>query len=137
MTIPPPPRSRKLADCIWLDRLVGKIRLRAAGELPPDYFIGAQTGIDLIFTRHFGIELSAIEAIAQLPDAELVARFLALPGVNADSITRWNHVAENLGMEGFPMAGRIPLAIKNRYPNVDPARVRTALDILEVDEGLR
>jgi len=129
----PLPRA-ELAGCIWLPRILAKARLLQAGTLPPDYAARFchPGGVDGAFLAHFGFTREDILAAAALPDAQIESWLLAR--TNPDRITAWNHVAVNLGRPGFPLDGRLPVALATTYKNVDPQGKTTVFEVLETDE---
>lgn len=131
----PPPRAR-LADCMWLPRIVAKARLLASGDLPPDYAarFGHPGGVDGQFLAFFQLTADDITIAAPWPDVQVVAWFTALPQATPARIAEWNHVAENLGRAGFPMADRLPIALSTTYKHLAGAGLTSVFDVLEADE---
>ncbi|MDR3458354.1 MAG: DUF5069 domain-containing protein [Verrucomicrobiae bacterium] len=129
----PLPRT-ELAGCIWLPRILAKARRLQAGTLPPDYVARFchPGGVDGAFLAHFGFTREDILAASALPDAEIQSWLLAR--TNAGRIAEWNHVAVNLGRPGFPLDGRLPVALATTYKNVDPHGKTTVFEVLEADE---
>jgi hypothetical protein len=121
----PLPRAR-LADCVWLPRLVTKIRGIARGALPADAH----------FLRFFGISKEEmIDAVYRLDSDDAIARwFRAQPGMDGARIAQWNDFAEDLGKPGFPMAKRFLEVRPTTYAHLDPASVHSIFDLLEADE---
>jgi len=125
---------------MWLERIVYKVRMNAAGILLEEYrhALGAKSGVDGAFLNHFFLTLANIEAIALLPDDEAAAAFLRFPGVTPEKIAFWNEIAPNLGLKGFPMEGRVSMALSGPYKHLkDKPGLETVFDVLEADEGLR
>jgi len=119
---------------MWLERIVYKVRMNAAGILLEEYrhALGAKSGVDGAFLNHFFLTLANIEAIALLPDDEAAAAFLRFPGVTPEKIAFWNEIAPNLGLKGFPMEGRVSMALSGPYKHLkDKFNIRGALRFSE------
>ncbi len=132
MTVPKP--REQLAGCIWLPRILAKARLLQRGELPPDYAARFchSGGVDGQFLAHFNLTREGIIELAAKLDTEAAAWFQAR--FNADQIQKWNHNAVNLGRPGFPMEGRVPVALATTYKDIDPRGLTTVFEVLEADE---
>lgn len=131
----PTPRDR-LADCLWLPRLVAKARLLARGELPAEYVARFchPGGVDGHFLAHFELTRDDIVTAAANPDAEIARWFSAQPNAAA-RIAAWNRLAPNLGRPGFPMAERLPVALATTYCHLDASKITTVFEALEADEA--
>ena len=133
----PPPRA-KLADCVWLPRIVAKARALHAGELPVDYVdrFCNPVAVDGHFLQFFGLSkddlLSAAERFRS--DEEIARWFRARPDADAKRIEEWNAFAENLGRPGHPMAERLQTTLTTIYSHFDPNTVRCIFDLIEIDE---
>jgi len=134
MDLPRP--TDKLAGCMWLPRILAKARLRARGKLPEDYAVrfGHPSGVDGTFLAFFGLTVEAIVKAATLSDEEAAAWFLSLPAAAESGIERWNHVAVNLGRPGFPLAARLPIALRTSYQHLAHLNLPTIFEVLEADE---
>ena len=132
MKIPKP--REELAGCIWLPRILAKARGLQTGTLPPDYAARFchTGGVDGAFLAHFGFTREDILEAAALPDVEIGAWLLA--HTSAQRVAEWNHVAVNLGRPGFPLAGRLPVALATTYKHIDPQGKTTIFEVLEADE---
>lgn len=132
----PAPHDR-LADCIWLPRIVAKARCFLRGELPPEYEarFGHPTGVDGQFLGWFGLTRETLLGIVPQDDAGVITRFLALPGNGPAKIAEWNHVAVNLGRPGFPMEERLPVALATSYAHLAHLGIDNVLDVLAADEA--
>jgi len=131
----PSPRE-KLADCVWLPRILAKARLSAAGQLPPEYEsrFGHTTGTDGQFLSFFRVTKTDVMAICGQSDSAVAAWFLSLPTATPARIGEWNHLAVNLGRPGFPMAERFPIALATIYKHLAGGKFETIFEILEADE---
>ena len=135
----PSPRA-KLADCLWLPRIVAKARCLQAGELPADYAerFCNPVAVDGHFLQFFGMtKEELLEATNRFQSDEVIATwFCARPGIDSKRIDEWNYLAENLGKAGFPMAERFTAALATIYSHFDPATVRSIFDLIETDEKI-
>jgi hypothetical protein len=132
MKLPRP--TDRLADCVWLPRILAKARLWQRGELPPDYAANFchPERVDGLFLSHFGLSQADILAGAELSDEEATRWFLSR--TNASQIEQWNQVGLNLGRPGYPMAGRFAAALTSTYRHVDSRGLTTVFEVLEADE---
>jgi len=132
----PRPEAR-IADCVWLPRLLAKCRAFHAGQLPEDYVVrlGHTTGVDGQFLRHFGVSKEQVLEITKGSDAAVLAWFQSLASATPESITTWNQVAINLGRPGSPMAERLPIALRTSYSHLAHRNFQTVFEVLNADEG--
>jgi hypothetical protein len=133
----PSPRT-PFAGAVWLARILEKARRMNAGTLPAEYAsrFGATNGTDGQFLGFFQLGPDQVLAIAGKPDEEAAAWFLSQPGITAARIIEWNHLAENLGREGFPMAERLPVALATTYAHLQGRDLQTLFEVLEADEEI-
>jgi hypothetical protein len=133
----PAPKAR-LANCVWLPRILAKARLLQRGELPPDYAerFGHPTGVDHLFLNHFHLQRDDIVTVAGRTDQEVAAWFTARPEGRTESIAQWNDTALNLGRPGYPLAERFPIAKATVYKNVESTGMTTVFELLEADDRL-
>lgn len=133
----PAPRER-LADCVWLPRILAKARLWQRGELPPAYAerFCHPSGVDAIFLNHFKLNRDDLLLAAAKPDEAVAAWFCARVEGSAASIAQWNEVALNLGRPGYPLAERFPIAKETAYKQVDSRGMTTVFELLEADDLL-
>jgi hypothetical protein len=131
----PSPRGR-LADCVWLPRIIAKARLLKAGQLPPEYVsrFGHVSGVDGQFLSFFSLSSDQILAVCERSDGEIASWFTALPSVSAARIQDWNHIGMSLGLPGFPMAERFPIAMATVYKHLQGHPIKTVFEALEADE---
>jgi hypothetical protein len=133
----PAPRDR-LADCVWLPRIIAKARLQRVGKLPPEYEVrfGGPGGVDEVLLSHFGITKGDVVNASTLTDDAVAAWFSALPRATPERIQEWNHIAVNLGKPGFPLEARLPLGLATKYAHVAHRKPDSIFAMLEADEGL-
>jgi hypothetical protein len=133
MQLPSP--STRLADCVWLPRIVAKARCHAAGQLPEEYTsrFGHPTGVDGQFLAFFDLTREDILDASGQDDDGVTQWFLA-EKTRSTRIGEWNHLAVNLGRPGFPMADRLPIALQNSYPHLLHRGLKTVFEVLEADE---
>lgn len=131
----PAPRDR-LADCVWLPRIIAKARLLKTGQLPPDYVsrFGHVSGVDGKFLSFFSLRIEDIVAACERRDEDVAAWFATLPSASAARIQEWNHIGVNLGRPGFPMAERFPIAMATIYKHLQGQPIHTVFEALEADE---
>ncbi len=133
----PSPRDR-LGGCVWLPRIVAKIRGLAQGTLPAEYAARFcdRDSVDEHFLQFFRIDREEMmEAASRLETADAISQwFYARPGVDEMRVAAWNEFAENLGRPGFPMAARLVEVLPKTYALLDPAGVHSIFELLEADE---
>jgi hypothetical protein len=136
MNIPAP--KERLANCVWLPRIIAKARLYQRGELPPGYAerFCHPSGVDALFLNHFHLTREAILSVAEQSDESLAAWFSARPEGSAASIAQWNDTALNLGRPGYPLAERFQVAKETVYKHVDSRGMTTVFEVLEADDRL-
>jgi hypothetical protein len=134
MKLPPPETS--LAGCVFLPRIIAKARALRTGDLPPEFAgrFGAPDGVDGLFLRWFGLSADQITAAAASDDASVAQWFERVPGVTAQRVTEWNHMAVNLGRPGFPLADRLPIAPTSKYGHLADRGIHTIFEMLRADE---
>ena len=134
MKLPSP--HQKLADCVWLARILAKARLSVARQLPPEYEsrFGHPTGTDGQFLSFFRVSKEDLVTICGQSDSAVAAWFLSLPTASPSRISEWNHIAVNLGRPGFPMAERLPVALATIYKHLVDGKFETVFEVLEADE---
>lgn len=131
----PPPEAR-IADCVFLPRIIAKARALKAGLLPHEYAerFGAPDAVDGLFLKFFSLRADQIVEAAELDDAAVAQWFTALPTGTAARISKWNHTALNLGRPGFPMAERLPVALSTKYRHLAGRGIKTIFEMLNADE---
>ena len=133
----PSPRDR-LGGCVWLPRMLAKIRGLAQGTLPAEYAARFcdRDSVDEHFLQFFRIDREEMmEAASHLGTVDTISQwFFARPGVDEMRVAAWNEFAENLGRPGFPMAARLAEVLPKTYAHLDPAGVHSIFELLEADE---
>jgi hypothetical protein len=134
MTLPPP--RQRLADRVWLARIVSKARFYKAQALPEEYAnrFCHPTGVDHEFLTFFGLDRDSLLEAVDLDDSEFAAWFLRQPQITADKIADWNRLAVNLGRSDYPMAERLPIALSTTYQHLDPTGIDSVFEAIERDE---
>ena len=134
MNIPAP--KERLADCIWLPRILAKARMLERGELPAAYAerFCHPTGVDTIFLNYFHLTPDDIVTAAGKDDATVVAWFRSRPEGAPERIAKWNDTAVNLGRPGYPLAERFPVARETTYKHIDSRGMTTVFELLEADD---
>lgn len=129
--------TETLAGCVWLPRIIAKARQLQAGTLPSDYVsrFGHPGGIDGQFLAFFELKLEDVLAASAGTDEQVVAWFASVPGNTPARLAEWNHTAVNLGRPGFPLAGRLPVALSTTYRHLVFAKPpETIFEVIEADE---
>jgi len=128
----------ELAGCCWLARIVDKVRVSQQGDFPLLYrlSLGSPIGIDGFFLRHFKIAFRQFrEAVLQTRNDENLAQwFLSQPGVNAESIAKWNEYGPKLGTPGYPGSLLRHVAKWFVYPKAIKHPVNSLFEMIEQDE---
>lgn len=128
-----------LAGCCWLARMVDKVRISQDGQLPILYrlSLGSPIGIDGVFLRHFGLSFQQFRkaVIETRKDEALAQWFLAQPGVNAETMARWNEYAPKLGTPGYPGSWLRHVIQWFVYPKAINHPVNSLFDMIEQDEA--
>lgn len=138
MKLPHP--KAQLAGCVWLPRLVAKIRVFLSGKLPVSYRVafGSRVGVDGYFLRHFRLTMPQVMAAVRRAstDDEVATWFLRRPSVTPHSITDWNAFALKLGAAGQP--GHLTLQIVKwfLYPKSRFGAVGSIFEAIAIDECL-
>ena len=110
-----------------------------ADQLPPDYVerFGHPDGVDGNFFRFFGVtHEQMMDGLTCHPtDADFVAWFTALPGIDPDRIAAWNAFAEKLGQPGYPMAERLAEVLSKRSARFETSKTHSIFDLIAFDES--
>ncbi len=131
----------KLSGCIWLPRLVDKVRYYLSGTLEADYQkpFCHPLATDGAFLVHFEIDkaelLAAVEASAG-SDAAIEKWFEGRPSYTIERVAAWNELAPNIGKKGYPMHRGFLWILKEYYGGVAPdPRVESVFTAIAYDEG--
>ena len=136
MNIPAP--KDRLADCIWLPRILAKARMLERGELPPGYAerFCHPTGVDITFLNYFHLTRDDIVAAARKDDEAVAVWFRSRPEGTPENIAKWNDIAVNMGRPGYPLAERFHVAKETAYKQVYSPGMTTVFELLEADDKL-
>jgi len=93
--------------------------------------------VDGQFAQFFGLTRDDLMAAAVKNDEQVTRWFQALPAGRPEKIAEWNHIAENLGRPGFPMADRLPVAKATVYQHLDTSGIDTIFGLIDLDERPR
>jgi hypothetical protein len=128
----------ELAGCCWLARIVDKVRISQQGDFPLLYrlSLGSPIGIDGFFLRHFKISFRPLrEAVLQTRNDENLAQwFLSQPGVNPETIAKWNEYGPKLGTPGYPGSLLRHVVKWFVYPKAIKHPVNSLFEMIEQDE---
>lgn len=133
------PRSpfEKVGGLVWFGRMIDKIRLQQAGQLPEGYEKFRGTALDGRFLKFLKVEYAEIEkrVAAGGTDQEILDWCFAVrPGGPPDEqdLLLWNHFLCKMGWRD-EYTERF-LQSKARY-QIDLPQVQTYYDLLDTDEG--
>jgi len=133
MRLPRP--TDRLADCVWLPRIIEKARQLQAEALPEEYaarFCHA-SGVDGQFMAFFSLKKEELLTVSKRSDEEVAEWFLSSAD-RKSRIQEWNRIGVNLGRPGFPMAERFPFALSTTYKHLAGQKFETVFQVLEADE---
>lgn len=126
----------KVGRLVYFGRMLDKIRLHAAGQLPPDYHANLGKGFDarcLAFLRVDYASLKARTLAGDLDDAQLLAWAEQQGGTRTDEDCEvWNGFMMKRGWRDA--AGEI-LAKRIRESALETKPIATMFDYLDFDEG--
>jgi len=127
----------KTRGLFYFARMCSKIRLHAAGTLPPDYFEMLGQGFDGRTCRYLEVTYDEVKALvlAGKSDEEVLdACFEKGRPLNAEQILFYNSFMSKRGWRDDETDEFIPEMIKE-YGLPDDGKVVTDFDLIEVDEG--
>ena len=130
----------KVGRLIYFGRMLDKIRLHAAGALPPEYVanLGDERGpffLDARICRFLGVRFAAIQArtVQGGTDEEVLAWVEARGTPRSDEeCAIWNRFLSKLGWRDDRSA---VLAQRIKDANFTGLPIETLIDFLEFDEG--
>ena len=126
-----------IGGIVHFGRMLDKIRLDAAGELPPGWAeaVGVSRGFDARCCHFLGVDHADLkaEALKGGSDEELLAwAFSRGRQPDEEDIEVWNGFMMKLGWRD-PVAARVKFRLKeSRFPE---DAVETMFDFIELDEG--
>lgn len=127
----------KTRGMFYFARMCSKIRLRAAGTLPPDYFDMLGQGFDGRTCRYLGVRYEDVmtQVLAGKSDEEVLEwSFANGRRLTEEEILIYNSFMSKRGWRDDETDAFIPQMIKE-YGLPDDGRVITDFDLIEVDEG--
>ncbi len=127
----------KTGGMFYFARMCSKIRLHAAGRLPPDYFDMLGAGFDGRTCRYLGVTYAAVRerVLSGLPDAEVLEWCMANGRrPTAEEILIYNSFMSKRGWRDDETDEYIPAMIKE-YGLKDDGSVLTDFELIEMDEG--
>lgn len=126
----------KLANCVWLPRMLAKARLFERGQLPTEYAarFGNTGGVDSQFLAFFDIGEHELQEASALSDEQAEVWFASRVASSEARIREWNEIAVNLGRPGYPLADRFPVALQTTYRHIADQRPATIFEALVLDE---
>jgi len=124
---------------VYFARTLDKIRLKARGELPPDYFVGVDddpTMFDARCTRFLGVDYNELvdRTLKGGSDEEILERcFKRGRAPSEEEIKIWNAFLLKRGWRDEASAGL--RAAKKRGGFEDRNDIQTLVDLHDVEEG--
>jgi hypothetical protein len=122
---------------MWLPRIIAKARLLQSGALPSEYEARFchPAGVDAQFLNFFGLKKEDVILASRGSDDQVASWFGALTARRPAMISEWNHLAENFGRPGFPIAERLPVALSTVYRHLDASKISSVFEAIEADES--
>lgn len=129
----------KIAGLVWFGRMLDKIRVAQAGQLPPDYEKLRGKGLDGAFLKILQVDYAAIEErVRQGGSDEDILNwcFSRRPGgaPGEDELRMWNHYLSKMGWRDEYSERRQEAQRRYGIATDHPA-VHTYYDLLDLDEG--
>ena len=128
---------KKTGGMFYFARMCSKIRLRAAGKLPPEYFDMLGQGFDGRTCRYLGVTYESVRerVLSGEPDAAVLEWCMATGcRLTPEEILVYNSFMSKRGWRDDETDEFIPRMIK-RYGLKDDGSVVTDFDLIEMDEG--
>lgn len=136
MTSFPESAYTKTLGLLCFARMLSKIRLHAAGSLPPDYHQNLGRGADGWCCEFLHVSYEDVRArTLEGGTNEEVLEWCIAQGrpLNKTDIMVWNYFIERLGKEDF--AARVLERYKKESGFADRADIQTMVEYFEYDEG--
>ena len=127
----------KTGGMFYFARMCSKIRLEAAGKLPPDYFDMLGKGFDGRTCRYLGVNYAEVKArVFEGLSDEAILEWCFGTGrrLTAEEILIYNSFMSKRGWRDDETDEFIPDMIRE-YGLADDGKVVTDFDLIEVDEG--
>ncbi|MCX6953877.1 MAG: DUF5069 domain-containing protein [Verrucomicrobia bacterium] len=128
----------KVGGLVWVPRMLRKIRLRASGQLPPDYHPYMGLGFDRRCVRFLGVAYEALveRVTAGGTDEEILAWCFATGRRPSEvEIHVWNEYMIKRGWRDTDAPAGDLQAYKEKYGLGHRSDILTYFDFYEVDEG--
>ena len=128
---------KKTGGMFYFARMCSKIRLRAAGKLPPEYFDMLGQGFDGRTCRYLGVTYESVRerVLSGEPDAAVLEWCMATGcRLTPEEILVYNSFMSKRGWRDDETDEFIPRMIK-QYGLKDDGSVVTDFDLIEMDEG--
>ena len=128
----------KLAGLCHLGRMLDKIRLHLAGELPEEYRpnLGLSLGLDGHLCGFLGVEFAALcECVRQGGDDHAIAEWCFEKGLRPNKVQHrvWNEFARKFGWNDFATAYVNKIKAEEGFQ--DQTEVLTSFDAIHFREG--
>ena len=128
----------KLAGLVHFARLLDKIRLHAAGDLPEEYHpnLGLSHGLDGHLCGFLGVDFTALcERVRQGGEDAAIAEWCFQTGLRPNKVQMrvWNEFARKLGWNDF--STKYIESVKMQDGIQDRAELQTAFDAINYREG--
>jgi len=127
----------KTRGLFYFARMCSKIRLQAAGQLPPDHQAWLGRGFDGRTCRYLGVNYDDVKARVladETDEAVLDWCFAQGRPLTEEQVLIYNSFMSKRGWRDDETAEYIPAKIKE-YGLPDDGRVVTDFDLIEMDEG--
>jgi gluconokinase len=137
------PRSAydEVGGLVYFARMLDKIRLRAEGKLPPDYYTNLGKGFDGRCIRFLGVSYTALcDRVSQGGSDEEILKWCFETGRNLteEEVLVWNSFLRKRGWRDEADGTTQELEnYKSRSGLAQRADIQTFFDYYEVDEGRR
>lgn len=127
----------KVGRLVYFGRMIDKVRLHAAGELPAEYHANLGSGFDGRCCSFLGIDYARlVERVKEVSsDDELLAWCHEVGGARSDEdCLRWNHFARKLGWRDERSAVVGQRVVEYGLTGT-AASIETFFDLIDYDEG--
>jgi hypothetical protein len=127
----------KTERLFYFARMCSKIRLHAAGKLPPDYFDMLGQGFDGRTCRYLNVRYEDVKARVLAGESDEQVLLLCYAHgrpLTDEQVLIYNSFMSKRGWRDDETDGFIPEMIK-QYGLKDDGRIITDFDLIEMDEG--
>lgn len=133
----PVPDRVAVRGVVFFARMLDKIRLQAAGRLPPGYHVGPAepSSFDARFCRFWEVDHAEIRrlVLAGLPDEAVFDAVFGTAPLNGERVRAWNAFLLKRGLED-EVSAELEQAKRDAGWG-DRSDIRTFVDFHDVDEG--